>query len=100
MAVYEYPPGRRTWNADLDPNGVSDVDYIRAAIEAVDRKVAVDRKRNFATGMSGGGRMSSRIGCELAGQIAARNFARLGKTNLDIDASQLMWEFFAVHPLP
>jgi polyhydroxybutyrate depolymerase len=71
MAVYEYPEGRVTWNADLDPNGVSDVDYIRAAIDAIDRKVKVDRKRVFVTGMSGGGRMSSRIGCELADVIAA-----------------------------
>jgi len=71
MAVYEYPQGRRTWNADLDPDGVNDVAYISAAIDAIDNKIAVDRKRVFATGMSGGGRMSSRIGCELAAQIAA-----------------------------
>ena len=45
MATYEYPPGRRTWNADLDPDGVRDVDYIRAAIEAVNKMTTVDRNR-------------------------------------------------------
>lgn len=70
MAVFN-PHGRVTWNAVLDPTGVSDIDYIVAAINAVDRKVPVDRKRVFATGMSGGGRMSSRIACELSSKIAA-----------------------------
>jgi polyhydroxybutyrate depolymerase len=70
MAVYK-PHGPVTWNAILDPDGVNDIDYISAAIDAVDRKVPVDRKQIFATGMSGGGRMSSRIACELSDQIAA-----------------------------
>jgi len=70
MAVYK-PYGPVTWNAILDPDGVSDIDYITAAIDAVDRKVPVDRKRVYATGMSGGGRMSSRIACELSDKIAA-----------------------------
>ncbi len=71
MAAYKDSIGRLTWNADMDPNGVSDIEYVSAAIDAVDRKVPVDRKRVFATGMSGGGRMSSRIACELADEIAA-----------------------------
>jgi len=71
MAAYEFPSGRLTWNADLDPDGVSDIEYISAAIDAVDRKTPVDRTRIFATGFSGGGRMTSRAGCELADQIAA-----------------------------
>lgn len=70
MAVFK-PHGPVTWNAVLDPNGVSDIDYIVAAIEAVNRIVPVDAKRIFATGMSGGGRMSSRIACELSTSIAA-----------------------------
>jgi polyhydroxybutyrate depolymerase len=70
-AAYIRPDGARTWNADLDPNGVSDVDYIVAAIDAVDAHFAVDRKRIYSTGMSGGGRMTSRLACELADTLAA-----------------------------
>lgn len=70
-ALYEYPEGRLTWNADLDPNGVSDVDYILAAIEAIGKVATVDRNRIYVTGMSGGGRMSSRLACELADTLAA-----------------------------
>lgn len=69
-AVFK-PHGPVTWNAVLDPDGVSDIDYIVAAIDVIDRKVPVDRRRVFATGMSGGGRMSSRIACELSTSIAA-----------------------------
>jgi polyhydroxybutyrate depolymerase len=71
MANYLRADGRRTWNADLDPNGVSDIDYIVAAIEAVDAETSVDRKRIYVTGFSGGGRMASRLACELADILAA-----------------------------
>ena len=71
-ASYVRPSGGRiTWNADLDPDGVSDVDYVVAAIDAVDKIHPVDRKRVYATGMSGGGRMTSRLACELADTLAA-----------------------------
>ena len=70
-AAYIRPDGARTWNADLDPSGVSDVDYIVAAIDAVNAHFAVDRKRVYSTGMSGGGRMTSRLACELADTLAA-----------------------------
>lgn len=75
MAVYEFPDGRlagnKTWNVNLDPNAASDIDYFSSTIDAVDRKVKVDRNRVYATGFSGGGRMSSRIACELSETFAA-----------------------------
>jgi polyhydroxybutyrate depolymerase len=71
MASYLRADGNRTWNADLDPNGVSDIDYILTAIEAVDAQTSVDRKRIYVTGFSGGGRMTSRLACELADVLAA-----------------------------
>ncbi len=75
IAVHKFPSGRLagrlTWNAVPDPEGVDDIDYIRAAIDAIDRKIPVDRKRVYATGFSGGARMSSRIACDLADEIAA-----------------------------
>ena len=47
MAVHKFPDGRLagrlTWNVNLKPDSVNDVDYIAAAIDAIDRKVSVDR---------------------------------------------------------
>lgn len=75
MAKYVFPDGRMagnvTWNVNLVPDEVNDVGYILAAIDAVDRKVPVDPKRVYVTGFSGGGRMSSRLACELSDRIAA-----------------------------
>ena len=71
MASYLRADGSRTWNADLDLSGVSDIDYIVAAIEAVDAQTSVDRRRIYVTGFSGGGRMASRLACELADILAA-----------------------------
>jgi len=67
-----YPfSGRNSWNADLDPRGVNDVEFVKDLIREISSKVAVDRKRIYATGMSGGARMSSRLACELSNVIAA-----------------------------
>lgn len=75
MAKYLFPDGRMagdvTWNVNLVPGEVNDIDYILAAIDAVDRKVPVDRNRVYVTGFSGGGRMTSRLACELSDRIAA-----------------------------
>jgi len=75
MAKYKFPDGRMagnvTWNVNLVPDEVNDVEYILAAIDAVDRKVPVDRNRVYLTGFSGGARMSSRLACELSDKIAA-----------------------------
>jgi len=71
MASYLRADGSRTWNADLDPDGVSDVSYILAAIEAVDAQSSVDRNRIYVTGFSGGARMASRLACELSDILAA-----------------------------
>jgi polyhydroxybutyrate depolymerase len=63
--------GRPSWNAPGDPTGVDDIAFVKSIIEAVATDYPIDRKRIYATGMSGGGRMSSRIGCDLAEVFAA-----------------------------
>lgn len=72
-----YPVGEFTnsvtsgsWNANLD-NGVDDVQFTRDMIEDVASMLNIDRKRIYSTGMSGGGRMTSRLACELADVLAA-----------------------------
>jgi polyhydroxybutyrate depolymerase len=60
----------RSWNANID-EGVDDVQFTRDIIEDVASKVAIDRKRIYASGFSGGARMSSRLACELSDILAA-----------------------------
>lgn len=65
-----------TWNAGnccgyaMD-HDVDDVAFIRAMVERIDRDFGVDRKRVFAAGMSNGGMMTHRVGCEAADLFAA-----------------------------
>ncbi len=50
----------RSWNANID-EGVDDIQFTRDIIEDVASKVAIDRKRIYASGFSGGARMSSQL---------------------------------------
>jgi polyhydroxybutyrate depolymerase len=58
-----------TWNAGLccgaaRDRGSDDVGFLRAVVSDVQRRLAVDPQRVFATGMSNGGMMSYRLACE------------------------------------
>ena len=66
-----YPTWENSWNAHLDPGGVNDVEFVKDLIREISSKVAIDKKRIYATGFSGGARMSSRLACELSNVIAA-----------------------------
>jgi len=68
--IYPYS-GKNSWNAHLDPGVVNDVEFVKDLIREISSKVAVDKKRIYATGFSAGARMSSRLGCELSNVIAA-----------------------------
>ena len=50
---------------------VDDVSFISALIDDVARQVPLDPGRVYATGISNGGMMAYRLGCELSGKIAA-----------------------------
>jgi len=60
----------RSWNANIEP-GANDVAFARDIITDVGKKLRIDTARVYATGFSGGGRMSSRLACELADVLAA-----------------------------
>lgn len=62
---------QKSWNADVSPYGVNDVEFVKALIREISSKVAIDKKRIYATGYSGGARMSSRLGCAFSNVIAA-----------------------------
>ncbi len=65
-----------TWNSGnccgyaLNQN-VDDVGFLRALIERLASELAIDRRRVFVTGISNGGMMAYRAGCELSDRIAA-----------------------------
>lgn len=71
-----YPAGvAKNWNdgrpTDANLQGVDDVNFFRQLISKLVSKYAVDTNAVFATGISNGGFMSSRLGCELSDKIAA-----------------------------
>lgn len=59
-----------SWNANLDA-GVDDVQFTRDMIEDIASRLNIDRQRIYSTGMSGGGRITSRLACELSDVLAA-----------------------------
>jgi polyhydroxybutyrate depolymerase len=50
---------------------IDDVAFIGQLLDTLERKLCVDRRRVFATGMSNGAILTHRLGCELAARIAA-----------------------------
>ncbi|MBB5711178.1 alpha/beta hydrolase family esterase [Sphingomonas xinjiangensis] len=53
------------------PSDPDDVAYLRAAIDDLATRGCADRARVYATGLSGGGRMTSWLGCVAADRFAA-----------------------------
>jgi polyhydroxybutyrate depolymerase len=62
--------GRR-WNVPVQESGANDVMYASDVIDHVAAQVCTDESRVYATGFSGGARMSSLLGCMLSSRIAA-----------------------------
>jgi polyhydroxybutyrate depolymerase len=72
-----YPDGfQGTWNdgrgtTAAEKAKVDDVAFVSAMIDRLAADYKIDRARVFATGLSNGGMFSERLGCQLAGTIAA-----------------------------
>jgi len=65
-----------TWNAAnccayAYESEVDDVSFIRALLDNVQSGYSIDARRIYATGMSNGGMMSYKLGCQLADKLAA-----------------------------
>lgn len=75
--VVVYPQGvGNSWNAgaccgEAQSSNVDDVGFARAMLQAVGEKVCIDPRRTYSAGFSNGGRMSYRLGCEMADVFAA-----------------------------
>ena len=75
--VVVYPQGiGNSWNAgaccgEAQNSKIDDVGFTRALVKAVQGRVCIDPRRIYAAGFSNGGRMSYRLGCEMADVFAA-----------------------------
>ncbi len=59
------------WNVPVSDGRPDDVAYVADVIDHVAARVCTDSTRVYATGFSGGGRMTSLLGCRLNERIAA-----------------------------
>jgi polyhydroxybutyrate depolymerase len=59
------------WNVPVATDRPDDVAYVSAVIDHVGSRICIDAARVYATGFSGGARMSSLLGCRLNARIAA-----------------------------
>ena len=58
------------WNVPVQPGRADDVAYASDVIDHVAARACTDQTRIYATGFSGGGRMSSLLGCRLTSRLA------------------------------
>jgi len=67
-----YPDGLdERWNTGSGGQGQADLQFIRDLIVLLESQYNIDPKRIYATGISNGGGMTDRVGCDLADVIAA-----------------------------
>jgi len=69
VATLQAEGGR--WNVPIADGRPDDVAYVSDVIDHVAARVCTDLARVYATGFSGGGRMTSLLGCRLNSRIAA-----------------------------
>lgn len=69
VATLEAEGGR--WNVPVQSGRPDDVAYVSDVISDVAKRVCTDDSRVYATGFSGGGRMTSLLACQLGSRIAA-----------------------------
>jgi len=56
---------------DLHGTGIDDVGFIREVVSSIQTAANIDTERTYATGISGGGGMTYRLGCEAADIFSA-----------------------------
>jgi len=69
VATLDAEGGR--WNVPVQADRADDVAYVRDVIAHVAARLCTDETRVYATGFSGGGRMTSLLGCQLGSRLAA-----------------------------
>jgi polyhydroxybutyrate depolymerase len=71
LAVYPYATGG-PWNqSSTSPGAPDDVRFTADLLDVLEDRWCVDTRRVYATGVSAGGGMAARLGCQLSTRIAA-----------------------------
>jgi len=100
IVVYPNGTGRGeqmlVWNAGTccgaaPAKKIDDVGFIRAVIDDVSKRVSIDRRRIFATGMSNGSMMTYRLAAEAPDLFAAV---------APVAGSMVLMNFHSTHPMP
>jgi polyhydroxybutyrate depolymerase len=73
LVAYPSAAGPRPfWNMNGHvPGKPDDVEFLRMALDSIEAAACVDRGRVYATGVSNGGGMVARLGCDLADRLTA-----------------------------
>jgi len=71
FAVASLQAERGAWNVPIHDDRPDDVSYVGHVIDDIASNLCTDASRVYATGMSGGARMSSLLACKLNARIAA-----------------------------
>lgn len=65
----------KSWNdgrqTKANKLGIDDVKFVRQLLQSLEAAYAIDTTRIYATGISNGGFMTSRLGCEMGNKLAA-----------------------------
>jgi polyhydroxybutyrate depolymerase len=70
--IVVYPDGLdHTWYDGSGEKGDADKQFIRDLVANLENQYSIDSKRIYATGISNGGGMTNRLGCDMADLIAA-----------------------------
>ncbi len=70
--IVVYPDGlNSTWYTGPGADGQQDMQFVRDLISYLESQYSIDPKRIYATGISNGGGMANRLGCDMADLIAA-----------------------------
>src|SRR5262245_4606667 len=70
--IVVYPDGLdSTWYPGHGTAGEADLRFIRELVTEIESQYRIDPKRIYATGISNGGGMANRVGCDMADVIAA-----------------------------
>ncbi|HEX8992814.1 MAG TPA: PHB depolymerase family esterase [Anaerolineales bacterium] len=70
--IVAYPEGiNAEWHTGPETQGIQDRQFVRDLIAHLESQYNIDRRRIYATGISNGGGMVDRIGCNMADLIAA-----------------------------
>jgi polyhydroxybutyrate depolymerase len=90
-------PGRRWVLSQEDNGGPADMQFVEQLIDRVESLTCVNAARIYATGVSNGGGMAARVGCELSSRIAAIAPVSGGYSLLDACRPQRRVSVLEVH---